>query len=121
MLTTEYEFELPRGYTDKNGGVHSKGVMRLATAADEIMPMRDPRVKENPQYLSVIILSRVITSLGTLERVDNRVVENLFTADLAFLQDMYQRINDVEPPVMTVKCPQCGEVIQMPVNFTAGE
>ena len=76
---TEFEFELPRGYVDQNGEVHKHGVMRLATAADEIMPLRDPRVQQNPGYLTVILLSRVVTKLGTLQAINNRVIENLFT------------------------------------------
>ena len=90
---TEFEFELPRGYVDQNGEVHKHGVMRLATAADEIMPLRDPRVQQNPGYLTVILLSRVVTKLGTLQAINNRVIENLFTIDMAYLQDLYQRIN----------------------------
>lgn len=90
---TEFEFELPRGYVDQNGEVHKRGVMRLATAADEIMPLRDPRVQQNPGYLTVILLSRVVTKLGTLQAINNRVIENLFTIDMAYLQDLYQRIN----------------------------
>ena len=80
---TEFEFELPRGYVDQNGEVHKRGVMRLATAADEIMPLRDPRVQQNPGYLTVILLSRVVTKLGTLQAINNRVIENLFTIDMA--------------------------------------
>ena len=121
MFTTEFEFELPKGYVDRSGNLHKTGVMRLATAADEIMPTRDPRVQENPAYLTIIILARVITSLGTLERVDTRVIENMFTADLAFLQNMYQQINDVELPQMTVHCPHCNETFRVPINFTQGE
>lgn len=117
----EFEFTLPKGYLDRNGEVHKQGTMRLATAADEILPLRDPRVQQNPAYMSVIILSRVITSLGSLGQIDNKVIENLYTADLAFLQDMYQRINDAEPPVMKVVCPECGTAHQVPINFTQGE
>ena len=86
---TEFEFELPRGYVDQNGEVHKRGVMRLATAADEIMPLRDPRVQQNPGYLTVILLSRVVTKLGTLQAINNRVIENLFTIDMAYLQDRW--------------------------------
>ncbi len=102
---TEFEFELPRGYVDQNGEVHKRGVMRLATAADEIMPLRDPRVQQNPGYLTVILLSRVVTKLGTLQAINNRVIENLFTIDMAYLQDLYQRINMQEVPAYKVDCP----------------
>ena len=117
-MQTEFEFELPKGYVDASGEVHKHGIMRLATAADEILPLRDPRVQQNSGYLTIILLSRVITKLGTLSTVNTRVIENLFTMDLAYLQDMYQRINDVEPPTMTVVCPKCGEVHEVPINFT---
>ena len=117
-LITEFEFDLPRGYVDESGEVHKHGTMRLATAADEILPLRDPRVVSNPGYLTIILLSRVVTSLGSIQHIRPNTIEKLFSADLAFLQDMYQRINDVEPPVMKVLCPHCGEVIETPVNFT---
>lgn len=95
MLQTEFEFTLPMGYVDADGNVHKDGVMRLATAADEILPLRDPRVQNNPAYLVVILLSRVITRLGTLSQVTPQVIEGLFAADLAYLQDRYNIINRV--------------------------
>ena len=95
-LITEFEFELPKGYVDENGEIHKKGVMRLATAADEILPLRDPRVVNNPGYLTIILLSRVITSLGTLQHIRPATIEKLFSADLAFLQNMYQTINSMD-------------------------
>ena len=82
-MQTEFEFELPKGYVDQNGEVHKRGVMRLATAADEILPLRDPRVQQNSGYLTIILLSRVVTKLGTLNGIDTRVIERLFTMDLA--------------------------------------
>ena len=97
-MQTEFEFMLPRGYVDANGDLHRKGTMRLATAADEILPLRDPRVQQNSSYLSIILLSRVITKLGTLPTINNKVIEDLFTIDLAYLQDFYQRINMSETP-----------------------
>lgn len=114
---TEFEFELPRGYVDQNGEVHKKGVMRLATAADEIMPLRDPRVQQNPGYLTVILLSRVVTKLGTLQSINNRVIENLFTIDMAYLQDMYQRINMQDVPSYKVVCPHCSKEFDLPLDF----
>lgn len=93
---TEVEFELPRGYVDATGVLHRRGVMRLATAADEIVPLRDPRVQQNSAYLSIIVLSRVITRLGALTDIDPRVVEGLFASDLDYLQRLYERINAVE-------------------------
>lgn len=94
-LQTEFEFKLPRGYVDGHGTVHKTGRMRLATAMDEIAPLRDPRVKANQAYLVIILLSRVISKLGTVEVIDTGVVENLFSADLAYLQDFYRKINEL--------------------------
>src|SRR3990172_12351183 len=91
---TEFEFALPKGYVDEEGNLHKKGVMRLATAADEILPMKDPRVQSNPAYLTVILLSRVITKLGDLQTINTKTIENLFASDLSFLQDFYRRINE---------------------------
>jgi len=119
-MQTEYEFELPKGYVDQNGDVHRKGTMRLATAADEILPMRDPRVQQNASYLTIILLSRVVTKLGTLSTVNTRVIENLFTMDLAYLQDMYQRINLSEMPSYKVTCPHCQQEFEVPLDFLLG-
>jgi hypothetical protein len=94
-LQTEFEFTLPRGYVDSSGTIHKKGRMRLATAMDEIAPLRDPRVRANQAYLVIILLSRVVTKLGTLEMIDTGIIENLFSADLAFLQDLYRQINEL--------------------------
>lgn len=117
-MTTIYEFELPRGYLDTAGELHRRGRMRLATAGDEISATRDPRVLQNPSYLTIALLSRVVVELDGVDVIAPTVIEKLFTADLAFLQDMYQRINDVEPPVMKVVCPECGCVHEVPINFT---
>src|SRR3712207_6149633 len=95
-LQTEYDFTLPKGYVDKQGTLHRDGRMRLATAADEIMPLRDPRVKTNPAYLTVIVLSRVVTRLGALDELSPPVIEGLFVEDLAYLQQLYRRINGEE-------------------------
>lgn len=96
--------------------------MRLANAADEILPLKDPRVQQNPGYLTIILLARVVTKLGSLPAVDTRVIENLFTMDLAYLQDLYQRINTMEMPEYKAVCPHCGKEISVPVNFMeAGE
>jgi hypothetical protein len=96
-LQTEFDFTLPRGFVDHHGQLHRQGRMRLATAMDEIAPLRDPRVRANEAYLVIILLSRVITKLGTVEVLDTSVVENLFSADLAYLQDLYRRINEFNP------------------------
>ena len=117
VFQTEYKFVLPKGYIDANGELHKEGVMRLATAADEIVPLKDPRVQQNPSYLTIILLARVITQLGSLPIVDAKVVEKLFTADLAFLQDFYQSINGANPPEVNCVCPQCGRQFRTPVIF----
>lgn len=107
ILQTEFNFTLPKGYVDETGTVHKQGTMRLATAADEIMPLRDSRVQQNPAYLAVILLSRVVTGLGTLKMVTPRVIEELYTADFAFLQEMYNRINQNGANVIKARCPKC--------------
>lgn len=114
---TEYTFELPRGFVDQSGTLHREGIMRLATAADEILPMRDPRVQQNPSYLTIILLARVVTKLGSLAAVDTKVIEGLYTMDLAYLQDLYQRINAMDTPLYKGVCPHCGKDVDIPVNF----
>jgi hypothetical protein len=106
-LQTEFEFTLPRGYLDRDGTLHREGRMRLATALDEIAPLRDPRVHSNQAYLVIILLSRVITRLGTVPAVTPEVVENFFAADMAYLQAFYRRINEEGLTTIPVTCPQC--------------
>jgi len=106
-LKTEYEFILPRGYVDADGTVHREGVMRLANAKDEIIPLNDLRVQRNRAYLIIVLLSRVVSRLGTLPEVNTGIVENLFAGDLRFLEEMYNRINEDEA-VVKVTCPECG-------------
>jgi hypothetical protein len=106
-LQTEYEFTLPRGYIDPEGNLHRKGLMRLATAMDEITPLRDLRVRSNQAYLVIILLSRVIVKLGTLTQVTTGVIENLFAADLAYLQAFYRQINEKGFSTITLTCPEC--------------
>lgn len=106
-LQTEFEFVLPRGYVDADGVVHREGAMRIARARDEIYPQSDPRVRENPSYLTVILLTRTVTRLGTLPEVDTYVVESLFASDLAFLQDLYRRVNQEGHTQAAVTCPSC--------------
>jgi hypothetical protein len=102
---TEVPFTLPKGYLDPMGVLHRHGVMRLATAADEILPMRDPRVQQNPAYLAVIVLARVITKLGDVPSVDTSVVEGVFASDLDYLQRLYERINGSEDPAAAAEIP----------------
>lgn len=110
MFRTEVEFTLPCGYLDEEGTLHRDGVMRRATAADEIVPLKDPRVVKNPAYLVVILLSRVVTRLGGVPQINPKVIEDLYATDLAFLQGLYNEVNaspDSGPPA---DCPQCGHV-----------
>jgi hypothetical protein len=104
-IQTEFPFTLPRGYSDEDGNLHRDGVMRLATAYDEIAPMKDPRVQANPGYLVIVLFARVVTRLGDLEVVNPKVIENLFAGDLAWLQDFYERINETGRDALELTCP----------------
>src|SRR5947199_1985367 len=104
-VRTEFAFTLPVGYVDGSGVAHREGTMRLATARDEILPQRDPRVRDNEAYLTVILLSRVVTRLGTVSQVTPGTIEGLFASDLAFLQDLYRRINSEGHTQLGVSCP----------------
>jgi hypothetical protein len=120
QLVTEVSFELPKGYVDAEGTLHRSGTMRLATAADEIYPLRDPRVQGWPAYLIVVLLARVVTRLGSLPDVNPGVVEGLFSEDLAHLQDLYNRINGLTPQAFVVVCPHCGESHDVEVPLLGG-
>lgn len=115
MLQTEFGFTLPKGYVDSDGNLHREGVMRLATAADEILPLKDPRVQKNQAYLVIILLARVITRLGSLDgnAINPKTIEGLFVEDLDFLQDLYNRINSNGTTAHEVVCPHCNQ----PFNF----
>ena len=119
-VQTEFPFSLPRGYLDTDGVVHRQGAMRLATAQDEILPMKDPRVQTNPGYLVIILLSRVIVRLGDLTHINPKVIEGLFSADLAFLQDFYRRINETGHNRVNVICPNCESKFELEVNGLGG-
>ncbi|MGW1194843.1 hypothetical protein ACWD4B_03120 [Streptomyces sp. NPDC002536] len=120
-LRTEFPFTLPRGYVDHRGVVHREGVMRLATARDELLPLSDMRVRENPAYLSVVLLGRLITRLGTLSDVDAGIVEQLFAADLAFLQKFYEKINTDGSSLATTVCPNCTHEFDVDMGSRLGE
>lgn len=104
---TEFPFTLPLGLPDPGGTVHRDGTMRLATAFDEIEPLRDPRVRVNPGYLVIILLTRVITRLGSIDHINTRTIESLYAGDLAYLQDFYQRVNQNGHSRLQVTCPHC--------------
>lgn len=116
MFKTEYEFTLPKGYVDKEGNLHKKGIMRLATAKDEIAPLQDHRVRSNQAYMIISLLSRVISKLGDLNSIDTRTIEGLFSADLDYLQRFYQKINEAEEQDIHINCPHCSENIEIPFD-----
>jgi hypothetical protein len=116
----EFPFTLRRGYVDSDGNVHRDGAMRLATAYDEIAPMKDPRVQANPGYLVIILISRVITRLGDVTHINPKVIEGLYSADLSFLQDFYRRINETGHSRMSVACPHCQGKFDVEVNGLGG-
>ena len=120
MFQTEYEFTLPCGYLDPDGTLHREGIMRRATAADEILPLKDPRVVKNPAYLSVILLSRVVTRLGSVSPITPKVIEGLYATDLAYLQSLYNEINRLDNGHAAVTCPQCQHEFQPELNSVGG-
>jgi hypothetical protein len=117
VLQTEFEFVLPKGYVDESGTLHKEGAMRLATAADEILPMKDPRVQQNPAYLTVILLSRVVSRLGNVKMITPKIVEGLFAGDFAYLQEMYNRINQNGSNVIKTVCPKCEHYFDVEVQL----
>jgi hypothetical protein len=112
-LQTEFEFTLPRGYVDGEGNIHKHGTMRMATAMDEIAPLRDLRVKSNQAYLAVVLLARVITKLGSLREINTGIIENLFSSDFAYLQELYRQINENGTTKTTVTCPECNKTVEV--------
>jgi hypothetical protein len=115
-LRTEFDFQLPRGYLDDDGTLHRNGTMRLATARDELLPLYDARVQENPAFTTVVLLGRVITSLGSLGTISPTVVENMFASDVAFLQDLYRRINAEGHTRVAVACPSCQHHFEVDIS-----
>ncbi len=120
MFQTEHNFTLPFGYVDEQGNLHRDGVMRLATAGDEILPLKDPRVQSNQAYLVVVLLSRVITRLGSIGQITPKVVEGLYAGDLAYLQELYNRINREGKAVLPAICPQCAHSFSLELNGEGG-
>lgn len=116
-LQTVYPFRLPRGYVDGEGTLHREGRMRLATAGDELSALRDPRVKADQSYMATMVLSKVITLLGTLGEVTPEIIEGMFISDVEYLQNMYETINKVEQPQIEVTCPHCGRKFTDTINF----
>lgn len=119
-LQTQFEFTLPRGFVDSEGNVHKRGVMRLATAMDEIAPLRDVRVGANQAYLTIILLARVVVKLGTLTQVNTGVIENLFAADMAYLQAFYRQINEEGTTILKRRCPSCQQEMEIDLADLGG-
>ena len=119
LLRKEVEFTLPLGYEDSAGVVHRQGVMRLATAADEIHPQQDPRVLANPAYIGVLLLARVVVRLGSISPVTPAVVEGLYSADFAYLQDVFLRLNEPTGALADTRCPECGTQFTVDVSGVA--
>ncbi len=120
-LQTEFEFILPLGFVDREGNVHKHGTMRLATAMDEITPLNDMRVQANEAYLVIVLLARVVTGLGSLRQVNTSIIENLFAADLAYLQEFYRQINEKGHTHFPVTCPSCNTTIEVDLATLPGE
>ena len=112
-MQTEFAFTLPRGYVDANGQVHREGVMRLATARDEIEPLRDAEVRRNEAYLAVLLLARVVTRLGSVSEITPAVIEDLYAADFDHLQRLYERLNTDGEAVGAVTCPHCTQPFEV--------
>ena len=117
QLQTVYPFRLPKGYLDREGTLHREGQMRLATAGDELGAMRDPRVKADESYMNILLLAKVVTSLGTLQEITPDVMEGLFVGDLEYLQNMYETVNKADDPKLQVTCPHCGRQFVDTINF----
>ena len=120
MFQTEHEFKLPFGYVDEQGNLHRDGVMRLATAADEILPLKDPRVQANQAYLVVVLLSRVITRLGSLSQITPKVIEGMYAGDLAYVQELYNSINRNGAASLPTVCPECSHAFKVEMNAEGG-
>ena len=119
-LQTEFDFELPMGYVDKEGNLHKKGTMRLATAIDEISILNDMRVQNNEAYIVIVLLARVITQLGSLSAINTNIIENLFTADLSYLQEFYRQINENGSTRREFTCPHCNKPFEMDLSTLGG-
>jgi hypothetical protein len=118
-LQGEVDFVLPHGFVDPAGSVHREGRMRLATARDELAPLIDPRVARNRAYLVVLLLSRVVTQLGTVPAVSPEVIEGLYASDFGYLQRLYRRLN-MDPTAGPPTCPNCGTAVPAEVAGLGG-
>lgn len=119
-LKTDFEFELPMGFVDRDGTLHKNGTMRLATAMDEITVMNDMRVQSNGAYVVIVLLARVITSLGDLKSINTNIVENLFASDLTYLQEFYRQINENGNTRREYTCPHCEKPFEVDLSSLGG-
>jgi hypothetical protein len=115
-MKTEYAFTLPRGFVDAHGAVHRDGTMRLATARDEIEPLRDAAVRQNEAYVTVLLLARVVTRIGDIDNVTPEVIERLYAADFDHLQKLYERLNTDGEVVGSVTCPECAHQFEIDLS-----
>jgi hypothetical protein len=115
-LQTEFEFTLPKGFVDRDGNLHRQGIMRLASAKDEILPLQDQRVQRNESYHVVILLSRVVTKLGEVPTINPGVIENLFASDLSYLQDFYNHVNSNGKTSREMVCPHCDTKFELELD-----
>ena len=115
-MRTEIPFTLPRGYVDESGVTHREGTIRLATARDEIEPLRDAEVRRNEAYLSVLLLARTVTRIGDITDISPPVIEQLFAADFDHLQRLYERLNADGEAVGVVSCPSCAHEFEVDVT-----
>ena len=127
MNRNEFEFNLPVGFVDANSQSVRHGVMRLATALDEIEPLNDPRVQSNEAYLGVLLLARTIKRLGNLEPVPVQVIEQLFAIDYGYLQAFYVQINEGQSVLLfddmdtlETECPHCQTRFALDLNAWQG-
>lgn len=115
-MKTEYAFTLPRGFVDAHGAVHRDGTMRLATARDEIEPLRDAAVRQNEAYVTVLLLARVVTRIGDIRNVTPELIEQLYAADFDHLQRLYERLNTNGEVVGSVTCPECSHEFEIDLS-----
>jgi len=120
MIQTEHAFTLPVGYEDDQGNLHRDGVMRLARAIDEIAPLAEARVQRNEAYLIVILLSRVVTRLGSVTQINPKVIENLYAKDLTYLQEFYNQVNGTGSPRVPASCPRCEFEFELEMSGVGG-
>ena len=109
IVKTEYTFELPKGYVDKDGTLHREVVLREITGADQ-EAMLNPSLRNNPAKMLTALLARVIIRIGTLEKkkIDTSVTAGMFKSDRDFLISKLKEIDSGPDMEIDVECPDCG-------------